>query len=298
MRIGKIIPVALRDIWKNEAADFTTWLARNLDALSEALDISIEFIEQERQVDQSRFCIDIWAEDEEGNSVIIENQLERTDHTHLGQIITYAVNVEAKTVIWVTRGPRQEHIAAIDWLNKFSEKKFFLVQLSVIKIGDSDPAPQFNVICRPSSEMKVIGRDKLVMDDVIEARRRRRSVSDTLIVPARREGFDRVFIGESAWYSIRLREQRIPQIKYIAGYQVAPISAVTHIAEVGKIVRSHEDENKFKVIFKSPAKSISPIPLGDAQIQCPVYCEYERLIKAKDLAEVLSADGYKESNAA
>ncbi len=298
MRIGKIIPVALRDIWKNEAKDFTTWLAQNLDALSETLDISIEFIEQEHQVDESRFCIDIWAEDDEGNSIIIENQLERTDHSHLGQIITYAVNVEAKTVIWVTKEPRQEHVAAIDWLNKFSEKQFFLIQLSAIKIGDSDPAPQFHVICRPSTQMKVIGRDKIEMDGVIEARRRRRAVSDTLIVPARKEGFERVFLGENAWYSIRLRETRIPQIKFIASYQVSPISAVTHIAEVDQIIRSHEDENKFKVIFKGPAKPISPIPLGDAQIQCPVYCEYKRLVEAKDLAEALSSDGYKESDAA
>jgi hypothetical protein len=298
MRIGKIVPVALREIWKNEANDFTSWLAQNLEALSETLDLSIEFIEQERRVDDSRFCIDIWAEDEEGNSVIIENQLEKTDHTHLGQILTYAVNVEAKTIIWITKESRQEHIAAIDWLNKFSEKKFFLVQLSAIKIGDSDPAPQFSVICRPSPEMKVIGRGKIVMDDVMEARRKRRAVSDTLIVPARKEGFERVFLGENAWYSIRLQEQRIPQIKYVAGYQVAPISAVTHLAEVAEIVRSHEDPTKYKVIFKGAAKTIKPIPLGNAQIQCPVYCESSKLLKSKDIAEALSADDYKKSEAA
>lgn len=289
MPIGRVEAVDLRELWEKEAKDFTTWLAENLDALSSALDINLEFIEQEKKVEDSRFLIDIWAEDDDGGSVVIENQLERTDHTHLGQIVTYASNMEAKTVIWITREARQEHVNALNWLNEFTDKRFYLVLLSAIKIGNSDPAPQFSIVCKPSQEMKRLGKDKRVMNDVIALRSARKNRSDTIVVPAQKEGFERVFIGKSEWYSIRLNKKRIPQIKYIAGYQTTPISAVTHLAEVKEIVVSHEDPKKFKVIFKAPAKEIKHIPLGKGQIMMgPVYVELETLKNSKDLAEALS----------
>jgi hypothetical protein len=290
MKIGRITLIDLRELWESEAKDFTTWLAENLEALSDSLGLTLEFIEQEKRVEDSRFSIDIWAEDDEGGSVVIENQLERTNHTHLGQIVTYASNMEAKTVIWITRDARQEHANALNWLNEFTDKRFYLVQLSAIRIGKSDPAPQFTVVCKPAGEMKTLGRSKRVMNDVIASRRARKDRANTLVVPGQKEGFERVFLGESAWYSIRLNKKRIPQIKYIAGYQIAPISAVTHLAEVKEIIPSHEDPGKFKVIFKGPAKEIKHIPLGKGQLMMgPVYVEKEVLMQSKDLAEALAS---------
>ncbi len=293
MKMGKLLAVDLREVWKHEADDFTQWLAGNLDQLAEALDQTLEVIETEKKVDDSRFCIDILAEDDEGNRVIIENQLEKTDHSHLGQIITYATNMEAKTVIWIAKLPRQEHINAINWLNEFTDKKFHLVQVEAYKIDDSDPAPFFSVICRPSEESKSIGRSKKSLDAVREYRLRRRNASDTIIVPARKEGFEKVFLGEHCWYAIRIREKRIPQMKYIAAYQVAPTSAITHVAKIKEIV-PYGDDGKYKVIFEKPAQKIKEIPIGEkSKLQGPAYCEYEKLKMAEDVDDLLSSENYE-----
>ncbi|MBK7844124.1 MAG: hypothetical protein IPJ71_10585 [Bdellovibrionales bacterium] len=298
MKLGKLQNVELRDVWPKEERDFTTWMAENLDSLSEALDIGIDLIQVEQKVDESNFTIDILAEDEDGERIIIENQLEKTDHSHLGQIITYATNMDAKTVVWITKHPRQEHINAINWLNELTDKSFYLVQVEALKIDNSNPAPYFSVICRPSVETKTLGTNKKVISEVIEARRKRRSISDTIIVPARKEGFDRVFLGENSWYAIRLREERIPQLKYIAGYQVAPISAITHIAEV-KEIKLYKDTGKYMVVFKGPAKEIKPIKIGSkSKVQGPAYCEYEKIATSKTVDDLLGADDYSGESAA
>ncbi len=298
MKIGKLHQIDLRDVWPHEETDFTRWLAENLEALSEAVDLGLDLLQVEQKVDDSKFTIDILAEDEDGEKVIIENQLEKSDHTHLGQIVTYATNMDANTVIWVTKFPRQEHINAINWLNEFTNKKFYLVQVEALKIDNSQPAPFFSVICRPSAESKSLGKSKKVIDEVIESRRRRRAVSDTIIVPARKEGFDKVFLGENCWYAIRLRDKRIPQMKYIAGYQVAPISAITHVAEIKEIV-PHEDSGKYKVIFKGRAKEIKPIKIGPkSKVQGPAYCEYEKMASAKTVDDLLALNEYSDEEAA
>ena len=293
MKVGKLVPVDLREVWQHEADDFTQWLAENLDQLNEVLDQALETLDTEKKVEDSRFCIDILAEDDEGNRVIIENQLEKTDHSHLGQIITYATNMEAKTIIWITKLPRQEHINAINWLNEFTDKRFYLVQVEAYKIDSSDPAPFFSVICRPSEESKSIGRSKKSLDAVRELRQRRRNASDTIIVPARKDGFEKVFLGENCWYAIRIRSKRIPQMKYIAGYQVAPVSAITHVAKIKEIVPYGED-GKYKVVFEKPAQEIDPIPLGErSKIQGPAYCEFVRLKDSKTVDEVLAGEEYE-----
>lgn len=109
--IGKLKKVPLREIWKDEAKDFTSWLSENIDTLNDALEINLTVIEREKNVGE--FYLDIVAEDSDSNIVIIENQLEKTDHNHLGQVITYLSNLEAKTAIWITSYPREEHIKAI-----------------------------------------------------------------------------------------------------------------------------------------------------------------------------------------
>lgn len=299
MDVGRLKKVELREIWKNEATDFTSWLYDNLDALSDAIDCILVEPEQERKVDGSRYSIDILAETESGEGVIIENQLEQSDHKHLGQIITYLTNMDCKIAIWVCKEPRQEHINAINWLNEISDKYFYLVKLEAYKIGDSEPAPFFSVICQPTEEMKTLGENKKVIIENRLARHNRREQCDTLIVPAQEEGFKEVFLGEDRWYAIRISEKRIPQIKYIAAYQVSPISSITHIAEVKEII-PFEDSGKWQVIFKKPAKEIKHIPLGENTAkspQGPVYAEYEKLINSKTVEDALAYDDYKKKAA-
>lgn len=294
IKIGKLVQVDLREVWAQEASDFSQWLSQNLEYLTEVLDMNLELLETEKKLDDSRFSIDIWAEDGNEQPVIIENQLEKTDHTHLGQIITYATNMDVSTVIWIAKHPRVEHINAINWLNEFSDKNFYLLQVEAYKIDDSRPAPFFSVICRPSEEAKNIGKSKKEFLQEREKRRARRAASDTIIVPAKKDGFEKVFLGENSWYSIRIREDRIPQIKYIAAYQVAPVSAITHLAEVKEIIPSHEDPNKYKLIFKGPAKEIKPIPMGEkSKIQGPAYCIKDKIDSVVNIDELLGFEDYE-----
>lgn len=289
VKIGRISKIDLRDAWKHEAEDFSRWLAENIDVLSDALGIALEVPTTEAKVLDSLFSIDIVAEDHNGNAVVIENQLEKSDHKHLGQIITYVTNIEAKTAIWITKDPRPEHVNAINWLNQVTDKNFYLVALELIKIDDSRPAPSFNVICQPSSESKQIGDARVGMSQARMAREMRLQTADTIVVPARKDGFERVFIGENSWYAIRIRSDRIPQLKYIAVYQVAPISAITHLAEI-KTIESVDQSGKYRVVFARPAEKIRPIHLGSrSKIQSPVYCAYERLRTAKDVDDLLLA---------
>jgi hypothetical protein len=156
--IGRIEKVDLREIWKNEAKDFTTWLSENLEVLSEVLGSNLTLVEREKSV--GSFNVDILAEDENGNSVVIENQLEKSDHDHLGKLLTYSINLEAKTAIWITPEPRQEHINVITWLNETTENQFYLLKIEALKIGDSLPAPLFQAVAVPTAEGKEIGSEK------------------------------------------------------------------------------------------------------------------------------------------
>jgi len=158
--IGKLKKVPLREIWNNEAKDFTTWLFENIDTLSEALEINLSAVEREKSV--GGFNLDIQAEDEEGRVVIIENQLEKTDHDHLGKVVTYLSNLDAKMAIWITSNPREEHKKAVDWLNEFTpdDVSFFLVKVEAVVISSSLPAPLFSIIAEPTEISKEIGKEK------------------------------------------------------------------------------------------------------------------------------------------
>lgn len=156
-KLDKLTKVPLRDAWKNEATDFTPWLAEsdNLNSLSEALGLGeLELVQTEYPIGD--FYLDILCSDDAGHQVIIENQLEKTNHTHLGQIITYASGVGAHTVIWVAESFRPEHIAAFEFLNQFTteELNFFAVEIELWRIGESPMAPSFNVICKPNGWAK------------------------------------------------------------------------------------------------------------------------------------------------
>jgi hypothetical protein len=127
MQISRLETVPLRKSWPNETRDFTTWLAENLDFLGEALEMELSLVEQEAAA--GPFSADILAEDESGNPVVIENQLKRTDHDHLGNLITYLSNLDAKAAVWIASEPRPEHEQAIHWLNEVlpADTAFYLV---------------------------------------------------------------------------------------------------------------------------------------------------------------------------
>ncbi len=159
--IGKIERVPLRDIWQHEAYDFTSWLQDNIDVLNDALGLSLS--NPEREQSAGSFNVDLVAEDENGNPVIIENQLEKSDHNHLGKLITYLTAIGAKTAIWIVADPRPEHVGAISWLNESSSANFYLFKVEGIKIGDSDPAPLLTLIVGPSEESREVGEKKKEM---------------------------------------------------------------------------------------------------------------------------------------
>jgi hypothetical protein len=161
--IGKLERVELRKVWEKEAKDFTSWLASHLDVLSEHLDVPLTLLDQEKAA--GAFSADIFAEGTGGQTVVIENQLEKTDHDHLGKLITYISNLEAKTAIWISSLPRPEHVTAVEWLNEMSpaDTSFYLVKVEAFRIGNSEPAPLFTIVCGPSAESKERGERKQEM---------------------------------------------------------------------------------------------------------------------------------------
>jgi hypothetical protein len=158
--IGKIEIVPIRQAFQHEAVNFTSWLELNIDALSERIGLKLTVLEREKSV--GSFIVDLFCEDERGNTVIIENQLERTDHDHLGKLLTYFVNLDAKTAIWVATEVRQEHQRVIDWLNSATpaDMSFYFVKVEAIRIGASPYAPLFTVLVRPDAQTREIGEQK------------------------------------------------------------------------------------------------------------------------------------------
>ncbi len=156
--IEKIERISLREVWKHEARDFTTWLEDNIDVLNEVIDMNLVSAERERSA--GTFSVDLVAEDENSNPVVIENQLEKSDHDHLGKLITYLTAIGAKVAIWIVSDPRPEHVSAISWLNESSSALFYLLKVEAIKIGASDPAPLLTLIVGPSEEGREVGKTK------------------------------------------------------------------------------------------------------------------------------------------
>ena len=159
--IGKLKSFPLRDIWPNEEKDFTPWLEENLDILSESIGIKLSFIEREKDVGRY-FEADILAEDPSGNPVVIENQFGKSDHDHLGKLLTYMTNLGAKTAIWICEDLKPEHAQAIRWLNEVSppDISFYLIKLEAFQIENSPPAPHFSIIVKPTEEIKETGKEK------------------------------------------------------------------------------------------------------------------------------------------
>ncbi len=174
--LGKLERVDLRLAWPHEAAAFTPWLAseEGLRLLGDALGIDLERLAEEQPV--GPFNADILARrtdvPEERHLVVIENQLEPTNHRHLGQLMTYAAGLEAMTIIWVAQEFRDEHRAALDWLNEIAHEDiaFFGVEIELWRIGTSAPAPKFNVVCRPNDWGRAVQEAKDTDGPVSEVR--------------------------------------------------------------------------------------------------------------------------------
>jgi len=156
--LGILKKVDLRQAWKHEALDFTKWLAKdeNIALLSEEIGIDINVIQTEASV--GSFNVDILAEDSNVRKIVIENQLENTNYDHLGKIITYASGYNAEIIIWIVKEVRNEHKQAIDWLNEHTDENinFFAIKLELLQIGNSKPAPRFQVECKPNQCAKVM----------------------------------------------------------------------------------------------------------------------------------------------
>ena len=157
--LGRLKKIDLREAWKHEALDFTNWLAKeeNLALLGEELGIDIELIEKEANV--GSFHVDILAEESgTDRKIVIENQLEYTNHDHLGKIITYASGYDAEIIVWIVKEVRSEHKQAIDWLNEHTDDKihFFAIKMELWQIGNSEYAPKFQIICKPNEWAKIL----------------------------------------------------------------------------------------------------------------------------------------------
>ena len=162
--LGKLEKVDLRDAWPDEANNFTTWLAEeeNIALLGEAVGMELEVETTEKGV--GPFSADILCKDTVRDAwVVVENQLERTDHTHLGQTLTYAAGLGAMSVIWIAAEIRDEHRAAIDWLNQISDEdhQFFALEIELWRIGGSQMAPKFNVAAAPNDWSKSLAKIKI-----------------------------------------------------------------------------------------------------------------------------------------
>ena len=174
MNFTRLLDAAPRDAWPDEARDFTPWLFDNIDFLSDAVGIELEATDRETAVDN--FSADIMAKDvRTGDRVLIENQLETSDHKHLGQILTYLAGIEAKSIVWIARQFQEAHRSAIRWLNEHTDDDFafFAVRVRVVRIGDSPFAPVLEVVEQPNNWERKLGRQAARAESELTRLRRR-----------------------------------------------------------------------------------------------------------------------------
>lgn len=166
--LGRLTPVELRNIWSSEASDFTPWLAReeNLSILGEVLGVDLELEAQEQAVGPFRadiLCKKIGS----GTWVLIENQLERSDHLHLVQLLTYASGLDAVTIVWIAATFTEEHRSTLDWLNRITDEsfRFFGLEVELWRIGESPAAPKFNIVSKPNNWSRSVAQAARAIDD-------------------------------------------------------------------------------------------------------------------------------------
>ena len=160
--LGTLEKVELREVWERENSDFTPWLAgeENINILGQKIGLDLEVEAQEKSV--GKFKADILCKDiNTDNWVLIENQLEKTNHGHLGQLLTYATGLDAVTIVWIAASFNEEHKSTLEWLNKITDENynFFGLEIELYKIEDSKIAPNFKIVCQPDNWSQSISRE-------------------------------------------------------------------------------------------------------------------------------------------
>lgn len=206
MKLGKIKEVDIRKVWAHEQYDFSKWLAaeENIKELGDTLNLSLTDVETEKFVGAYR-CDIICKDELTGKSVLIENQLEQTNHDHLGKIITYASGLDASVVVWIVAEARQEHASAVEWLNKHTDDDlaFFLIEVHAYTIGDSDPAPMFKIIEQPNDfarSVKAVSRQGELSDSQIKRQEFWTMFND--VVDQRGKPFNKRKATTDHWYEV------------------------------------------------------------------------------------------------
>ena len=234
--LGRIHEVNIREIWPDETGDFTPWLANKLIVLDSVLGMGLELVETEAPVGD--LFLDILARDGSGQMVAIENQLEATDHDHLGRLPIYATGCDARIVIWIAARFTDEHRAAIDWLNARTrdEVDFYGVEVRVVKIGDSLPAPDFRLVARPDTWSRQARRT------ASPEKEKRRQFNQKIVDELREQGLTDV-IRPVDWNSI---PSKVAGFHYFWGMVRKTARPVAVYLEMGTGNREHE-----KKIFDS-----------------------------------------------
>jgi hypothetical protein len=162
-RFGRLERLPATQGWTNEPTDFTPWLADNLDSLGDELGLSLTFKNREHPI--GRYFLDLLLEDSNQRVVIVENQFGQTDHTHLGQLLTYCAGAKAAVIVWIAERLTEEHVAALEWLNEntVSGVGFFGVELELLRISDSPLAPHFRVVVRPNEWAKRVRPEPAIL---------------------------------------------------------------------------------------------------------------------------------------
>lgn len=208
MELGKLKEVNIRDVWKHEQYGFSAWLAKedNLKELGDVLGLSLTDVETEKFV--GNFRCDILCKDAATDKIVlIENQLELTNHDHLGKIITYASGLNASVIVWIVKAATDQHASAIEWLNSHTDNTvdFFLIEVHAYKIGDSNPAPMFKVIEQPNNFAKTTQQvAKISKENSTEAKRLEFWNMFNELLETRKKPFPTRKATTNHWYNIAI----------------------------------------------------------------------------------------------
>lgn len=247
MAFGVLEEVPVRELWKHEQYDFSNWLAQkdNIDYLGDILGLTLTDIDQEVFVGSYR-C-DLVAKDEtSGIKIIIENQLEASNHDHLGKIITYASGLNANVIVWIVTQAREEHRSAIEWLNNNTgnDLSFFLIEIHAYKIGDSLPAPKFEIVEKPNGFIKYskVGKgskDVNVAQAESEAERLEFWTQFNDVVASRGKPFNIRKATTDNWYDVALGRSDV----YIS------ITLVNKTSKIGIQVYLYDNKDLFDALY-------------------------------------------------
>ena len=178
MEIQRIQRVNIREVWPHEARDFTTWLAENIDILDDDLASGIDPESVRREQSAGSFAVDLVAEDQNGETVVIEDQLGRSDHDHLGKLLTYIAAFDTDVAIWIVGDPRPEQVKAVTWINDSGQLSAYMFKMQAIRIGNSLPAPLVTLIVGPPESAKEVVASR---QETSERRQSRRSFFEALL---------------------------------------------------------------------------------------------------------------------